>query len=68
MCVDVSHVLKGPQFMTFMGFPFLMTGRYCCCTVHPNHPLHSHHGFVFCFINYIFYLWKHMGSTIYFEM
>lgn len=45
MCVDVSHVLKGQQFMTFMVFllfSFLMTGRYCCCTVH--HPLHSYHG------------------------
>ncbi len=50
MCVDVSHVLNGQQFMTFMVFllfSFLMTGRYCCCIVHPKHPLHSYHGFVF---------------------
>ncbi len=53
MCVEVSHVLKGQQFMTFMVFLlfyFIMTGRYCCCIVHPKHPLHSYHGFVFCFV------------------
>ncbi len=27
-----------------------MTGRYCCCIVYPKNPLHSYHGFVFCFI------------------
>ncbi len=49
----VSHVLKGQQFMTFIVFllfSFLMTGRYCFCIVHPKHPLHSYHGFVFCFV------------------
>ncbi len=70
---DVSHVLKGQQLTTFMVFlliSFLMTGRYRCCVVHPNHPLHSYHGFVFCFVyyRYSFYLWKHMGSKIQSEM
>ncbi len=64
MCVDVSHVLKGQQFMIFMVFLFyfLMAGLSCCCILHPKHPLHSYHGFVFCFVyyRYSFYLWKHM--------
>ncbi len=49
-------------FILFLLFSFLMTGLNCCCTVHPKHPLHSYHGFVFCFIN-SFYLPLGMFNT-----
>ncbi len=43
---------------------FFSNDRYCYRIVHPKHPLHSYHGFVFCFVYYrcSFYLWKHMVS------
>ncbi len=51
---------KGTAVHEIHGVSFLMKGRCCCCIVHPKHPLHSYHGFVFCFVYYrfSFYLWK----------